>query len=428
MKDQPHAQSRTYYYELLGLDKNATDKDIKKAYYRKSRQLHPDKGGNEEDFKNMKYAYDVLTDPKKRKAYDQYGEPGVKFAEGNVSMEAAMQLFLNLGACERLFLIMLVTIVIGYLLLFPILLSIRWDHPNSMTFAHVFIPIWLVLGLALTGFLFCVQTPTFPDVDEEDEDMKKEMEKQNQQTLNEHWRLRWGGVAILVVLTLLLLLLVLRLDRRTDWSYFLVIWPWILLELGQLGYKLWVAESVFLLTGHNPEALRGQKWLTKDWILFLITFAAPHLFYIAFACLLALKKDGTSMSWWEVFIPLWVDWVVGTVMVLLSCGKVKSPEELSRLSAEARAREETPGIIAFKVVLRCMWLGFLLLLCFKLSRPSSFPAWIIFLPLFIVSGCFCCLLSCILCCMSPQLAKDLEEADDEETAMGGAAMYGTMKS
>lgn len=66
------------FYEVLGLEKNASDKDIKRAYKRLAMKYHPDrnqenKEESESKFKEIKEAYEVLSDEQKRAAYDQYG-------------------------------------------------------------------------------------------------------------------------------------------------------------------------------------------------------------------------------------------------------------------------------------------------------------------------------------------------------------------
>ena len=61
------------YYSILGVSKNATEKDLKKAYKTQSMQHHPDRGGDEEKFKQINEAYTTLKDPQKKAMYDQYG-------------------------------------------------------------------------------------------------------------------------------------------------------------------------------------------------------------------------------------------------------------------------------------------------------------------------------------------------------------------
>lgn len=59
------------YYELLDVHKNASDDEIKKAYRKKSLNVHPDRnGGNDEKFKEINEAYEILGDSRKRKQYD----------------------------------------------------------------------------------------------------------------------------------------------------------------------------------------------------------------------------------------------------------------------------------------------------------------------------------------------------------------------
>ena len=66
------------YYDLLGVDKKATDAEIKKAYRKKALKEHPDKGGDPDKFKEVTAAYEVLADREKRDLYDKYGEEAAK--------------------------------------------------------------------------------------------------------------------------------------------------------------------------------------------------------------------------------------------------------------------------------------------------------------------------------------------------------------
>uniref|UniRef100_A0A915M7C7 J domain-containing protein n=1 Tax=Meloidogyne javanica TaxID=6303 RepID=A0A915M7C7_MELJA len=69
-------------YEILGLTKNATDDDIKRAYRRLALKYHPDKNQNNEDFnkkfQEINYANTILSNPSKRRIYDEYGDMGLK--------------------------------------------------------------------------------------------------------------------------------------------------------------------------------------------------------------------------------------------------------------------------------------------------------------------------------------------------------------
>ncbi len=69
------------YYEVLGVNRDASEEDIKKAYRRMAMKYHPDRNPDnpkaEESFKEAKEAYEILSDGQKRAAYDQYGHAGV---------------------------------------------------------------------------------------------------------------------------------------------------------------------------------------------------------------------------------------------------------------------------------------------------------------------------------------------------------------
>ena len=73
--------SKRDFYEVLGVERTAEDREIKKAYKRLAMKFHPDRNREdpqaEEKFKEVKEAYEILTDPQKRAAYDKYGHAGV---------------------------------------------------------------------------------------------------------------------------------------------------------------------------------------------------------------------------------------------------------------------------------------------------------------------------------------------------------------
>ena len=73
------------YYDILGVGKNATDKEIKSAFRKLSKKYHPDvcnEEGAEEKFKEINEAYSVLSDSEKRNMYDTYGTIDPNMAGG----------------------------------------------------------------------------------------------------------------------------------------------------------------------------------------------------------------------------------------------------------------------------------------------------------------------------------------------------------
>jgi molecular chaperone DnaJ len=86
--------SKRDYYEVLGVSKDATETDIKKAYRKLALKYHPDKNpGNkeaEDKFKESAEAYEVLRDPNKRSRYDQFGHAGIGGAAGTNGFSMSM--------------------------------------------------------------------------------------------------------------------------------------------------------------------------------------------------------------------------------------------------------------------------------------------------------------------------------------------------
>ena len=71
------------FYKILGVERDASENDLKKAYRKLAMKWHPDKNPDKQEqaekkFKEVSEAYEVLTDPKKKEIYDRYGEDGLQ--------------------------------------------------------------------------------------------------------------------------------------------------------------------------------------------------------------------------------------------------------------------------------------------------------------------------------------------------------------
>ncbi len=70
------------YYKVLGISKDSSPEDIKKAYRKLALKYHPDKGGDQEKFKEVNEAYQILSNPNKKSQYDQFGSTDQRFGGG----------------------------------------------------------------------------------------------------------------------------------------------------------------------------------------------------------------------------------------------------------------------------------------------------------------------------------------------------------
>ena len=100
------------FYTLLGVPRNATEADIKKAYRKLAMEYHPDRNGDpgaEAKFKEITEAYEVLRDPQKRAAYDRYGKAGLGGGGGfagfhHVDLSEALNIFMrDFGGFDSIF-------------------------------------------------------------------------------------------------------------------------------------------------------------------------------------------------------------------------------------------------------------------------------------------------------------------------------------
>jgi len=95
------AVDNSEFYEILGVSKQATEQEIKKAYRKLALKNHPDKGGDPELFKKMTVAYEVLSDSEKRDLYDKYGKDGLEGGAGGADASDIFSQFFGGGGSRR---------------------------------------------------------------------------------------------------------------------------------------------------------------------------------------------------------------------------------------------------------------------------------------------------------------------------------------
>lgn len=143
------------FYEILGLDRECTASDVKKAFRKRALETHPDRGGDPEEFKRVGKAKDVLSDPQRRKYYDVYGEDGVEFFERWQSADPN-EMLAQVGSGGIVCFCITNLMCVAFLLCFPIFLMVRED---DWMWGWVFAPIWVIDALVL---LMLATAPLLP--------------------------------------------------------------------------------------------------------------------------------------------------------------------------------------------------------------------------------------------------------------------------
>lgn len=401
----PLISHNTEYYDLLGLTKEATQEEIKRSWRKAALRLHPDKNPGdaqaEEKFKQVKEAYEVLSDPEKRQFYDQHGLEGLKLKEAyeNMDPESALAAFLATSKTARIVLLVFLFGMLALPMLFPIFLSLRVDGTVSWSWAAVFTPLFVLLGCGTCCFCCALVQPD-PPAHHMPEGAKPP-------------GLKLKLLSFLLVASLLSFVAVLScyLDGKLDVSFATVCIPAFIFEaLSALG-------KLDMSTPAKYQKAKGEK-ADPTGVLFpsYAEFILHQLFIIVLRVtqwiLLIIKVDTDSakdMSWWAVLLPAWLLGAYLLIRLGLRASRLKPSDDLlGENSGNQMGATDEDFNKPFEDSRDQIWktlFGYVpatvmcLLLAAHLSGMKGSLA-IVFSPIFAITGCIFCAFCCPLLCLS----------------------------
>jgi hypothetical protein len=353
------AQEGGDFYKLLGLEKDASPDEIKRAYKRQSLQMHPDKlaqrgkAVTEEDqakFTRMKEAYEVLSDPHKKETYDAIGERGMKWLEEPFSMDP-QELAHNFATSSALDRSKIFAIFVGIaiaVLLLPLLVCLHVDgrFGEEASWFATLTPLWLwdCFILFYHSRVIMMGPIARPEHIPPEEwvdplPMKK----------------RIFSLARFVLVVVFELLVALKLDDVIRCSWGVIFIPLYIWE-GTTLYKKWPLALMRIVTVEDLETALGKPFseftvaekemIGKRYSVVPSTTspdfeAAQKLkararhdmiksgFRIVFVINLLFQVDAmVHWSWWLVFFPFWI-------MTLLICyANYQAFAEVQQMAAE----------------------------------------------------------------------------------------------
>lgn len=426
------------YYLRLGLDggSSCTQEEIKKAYKAKSLQMHPDKIAQRGDittpqtlleFQKMKEAYDVLSDPIKRRYYDEFGEGGMKMAESAKEMNLS-QMLKNFQENKIDCALITFLVFIGFVLILclPILFCLRADGDISLMWSIIWFPMWTIDLVLLIVVIIVMIMPCFRDLDP---DVEQGRPSVMQEVLQGFYR------AIQATLFILLqVFVVLKVDGILTWSWMEIFIPWFIFDFAVVSENLISSFASVMPPNYkdlsssveDPEEMRLKRIALDgayhDSLLNRFNsrrYIVVSILRLVFAFLLAYKLDNnSSMNWALVFLPVWIYFVLeffwASTLTAWGIGKIsqidqsKHPSEMDPV--ELAELQRGADLIARGQLEMCtMWLPVslaVLLVCYLVI--GGFSSFIVLIPIFLIIGiCMCCVF-CTLCCA---VSVDVDKMD-----------------
>lgn len=346
------------FYDILEIDRDATSDEVKRAYKRKSLQMHPDKlaqkgrkvtVADQARFQRMKEAYETLSDSHRRETYNAIGEKGMKWLDEPFSLDPQelARNFANSSAIDRSKIFLIFVTIIAAIFLLPILMCLQVDHElGNATWIAILTPLWIWNALILFYHLRVImmgpisRPENIPEADWID---PLPMSKR---------------VFSLVRFSLIILfevLVALRLDSTIQWKWLEIFIPIYIWE-GTTLYKKLPIVRMRIVTIEDLEAALGKPFseftqAEKNLISRRYSvvpsvespeFEAAHKlksrarqdvikvgFRLVFLIFLLIQLDaGVNWNWWLIFSPFWI------MSICICCGSYQAFVETQAAAAE----------------------------------------------------------------------------------------------
>jgi len=446
------------YYDVLEIEdpKRCTTEDVKRQYKRLSLNLHPDKLAQRglentpetrQKFLKIKEAYEVLSDPKRKKIYDNVGELGLKIYENRASEINPVELLRNFQRNRkyRLSIYLCILFTFACLFILPILFSLKADGTLGSKWVAIWTPMWVadIFILAVAFTVLC--TAEVQATNEEGETVTVE-----QIPLLE----RVSGFALSILFVLLQIFILIKLDNYVSWSWLVAFIPWLIYE--GLTALVAIPDAVKIVpppssegSAHLQQPLSeedGQgsseeeeifqrkmeselEYFKEIWKRFEARqLIIDHALRFWLAIFLGLKLDHiVSWDWGLVFLPMWMYFAVKiATYFLLRRWASEEMDGVDTARIEAQLERDPATIARYQKGMQISSLA--VSLCFFMCTPlfmalmlisrldvSSFSTFLILLPIFIGLGCCCCAICCAVLCLAN---ADLDAAAEQFKQQG----------
>jgi hypothetical protein len=435
------------YYDVLGIEypKTATIDDIKKAYKKKSLETHPDKLRQrgiqvtpelQQSFLKMKEAYDVLSDPRKRRLYDELGVSGMKLIESPSEVDP-LELLKNFqsNTADRWKIFLFIAFVFSVILILPILFSLKCDNRLKAPWMAIWTPMWLVDAVMAIVVCLTVVSSASEKTGENGEVLPPEE--------SDKWHVKVLMLTETAAFILIQVLVFLRLDGNIEWSWFVVFIPWYIFE----GLNILELIPIALATvpppnlddyhemtpateddGPDSEVNRKVQLEAKYYEDLMNQFSARKdmvicVLHLWFSLFLAAKiNHDVRWDWGLVMLPIWLYfalhlWVwrhlkkwgesllVGIDVEGLMSGAVPF-EPRMMVKMQVGTDLQAAASSSFYGRLPHLLLALLLVSRLEVSRFSTF---LVIFPIFLIIFLCICVVGCGLCCLSSVDPEKLRE-------------------